>query len=191
MNANAKVTKDNKVKITGLTRRVDSLGRIVIPKELRRMLHIKEGSPLEIYMDADETIVLKKYSQVGSLKNISQAYAQSLSKVTGAMVCVADRDEIIAAAGKNHKNYIGKALSKELENIMDKRKSALYSKKDDTLIPVVKDDKADCEAIAVIVHDGDSAGAVILCAYDEKADKSEIAEKLAGSAAEFLADQLG
>ena len=124
-------------------------------------------------MDADETIVLKKYSQVGSLKNISQAYAQSLSKVTGAMVCVADRDEIIAAAGKNHKNYIGKALSKELENIMDKRKSALYSKKDDTLIPVVKDDKADCEAqaIAVIVHDGDSAGDVILCVYDEKADK--------------------
>ena len=178
------------MKITGLTRRVDSLGRIVIPKELRRMLHIKEGSPLEIYMDADETIVLKKYSQVGSLKNISQAYAQSLSKVTGAMVCVADRDEIIAAAGKN---YIGKALSKELENIMDKRKSALYSKKDDTLIPVVKDDKADCEAqaIAVIVHDGDSAGAVILCTYDEKADKSEIAEKLAGAAAEFLADQLG
>ena len=175
------------MKITGLTRRVDSLGRIVIPKELRRMLHIKEGSPLEIYMDADETIVLKKYS------NISQAYAQSLSKVTGATVCVADRDEIIAAAGKNHKNYIGKALSKELENIMDKRKSALYSKKDDTLIPVVKDDKADCEAqaIAVIVHDGDSAGAVILCVYDEKADKSEIAEKLAGAAAEFLADQLG
>ena len=85
------------MKITGLTRRVDSLGRIVIPKELRRMLHIKEGSPLEIYMDADETIVLKKYSQVGSLKNISQAYAQSLSKVTGATVCVADRDEIIAA----------------------------------------------------------------------------------------------
>ena len=138
------------MKITGLTRRVDSLGRIVIPKELRRMLHIKEGSPLEIYMDADETIVLKKYSQVGSLKNISQAYAQSLSKVTGAMVCVADRDEIIAAAGKNYKNYIGKALSKELENIMDKRKSALYSKKDDTLIPVVKDDKADCEAQAIV-----------------------------------------
>ena len=77
------------MKITGLTRRVDSLGRIVIPKELRRMLHIKEGSPLEIYMDADETIVLKKYSQVGSLKNISQAYAQSLSKVTGATVCAA------------------------------------------------------------------------------------------------------
>ena len=118
------------MKITGLTRRVDSLGRIVIPKELRRMLHIKEGSPLEIYMDADETIVLKKYSQVGSLKNISQAYAQSLSKVTGAMVCVADRDEIIAAA-------------------------------------------------------------VILCAYAEQGDKPEIAEKLAGAAAEFLADQLG
>ena len=103
------------MKITGLTRRVDSLGRIVIPKELRRMLHIKEGSPLEIYMDADETIVLKKYSQVGSLKNISQAYAQSLSKVTGAMVCVADRDEIIAAAGKELlravlRKIVGKAL---------------------------------------------------------------------------------
>lgn len=193
MNANAKVTEDNKVKITGLTRRVDSLGRIVIPKELRRMLHIKEGSPLEIYMDADETIVLKKYSQVGSLKNISQAYAQSLSKVTGATVCVADRDEIIAAAGKDHKKYIGKALSKELEDIMDKRKSALYSKKDDNLISVVKDDEADCEAqaIAAIVHDGDSAGAVILCAYAEQGDKLEIVEKLVSAAAEFPARQLG
>ena len=180
------------MKITGLTRRVDSLGRIVIPKELRRMLHIKEGSPLEIYMDADETIVLKKYSQVGSLKNISQAYAQSLSKVTGAMVCVADRDEIIAAAGKNHTKYIGRAPSKELEDIIDKRKSVLYSKKDDNLIPVVKDDKADCEAqvIAAIVHDGDSAGAVILCAYDEKAYKPDIAEKLVSAAAEFLSGQL-
>ena len=119
MNANAKVTEDNKVKITGLTRRVDSLGRIVIPKELPRMLHIKEGSPLEIYMD--------------------------------------------------------------------KRKSALYSKKDDNLISVVKDDEADCEAqaIAAIVHDGDSAGAVILCAYAEQGDKLEIVEKLVSAAAEF------
>ncbi len=109
------------------------------------------------------------------------------------MVCVADRDEIIAAAGKNHKNYIGKALSKESRILWIREKVYCTVKKDDTLIPVVKDDKADCEAqaIAVIVHDGDSAGAVILCVYDEKADKSEIAEKLAGAAAEFLADQLG
>lgn len=94
---------------------------------------------------------------------------------------------------ENHKKYIGKALSKELEDIMDKRKSALYSKKDDNLIPVVKDDKADCEAqaIAAIVHDGDSAGAVIFCVYDEKGDKLEIAEKLVSAAAEFLAEQLG
>ena len=94
---------------------------------------------------------------------------------------------------KNHKKYIGRAPSKELEDIIDKRKSVLYSKKDDNLIPVVKDDKADCEAqvIAAIVHDGDSAGAVILCAYDEKADKPDIAEKLVSAAAEFLSGQLG
>ena len=106
------------MKITGLTRRVDSLGRIVIPKELRRMLHIKEGSPLEIYMDADETIVLKKYSQVGSLKNISQAYAQSLSKVTGAMVCVADRDEIIAAAGKKPQKLYRQGFDQKSSRIL-------------------------------------------------------------------------
>ena len=100
---------------------------------------------------------------------------------------MADREEIIAAAGKNHKKYIGKALSKELEDIMDKRKSTLYSKKDNNLIPVVNDDKADCEAqaIAAIVHDGDSAGAVILCAYAEQGDKLEIVEKLVSAAAEF------
>ena len=144
-------------------------------------------------MDSVYTIVIKKYSHVCILNTISQPSAQLLPNVTGAMFCVAYRYELIAASGKTHKHYIGTSLSKELENIMDKRKSALYSKKDDTLIPVVKDDKADCEAqaIAVIVHDGDSAGAVILCVYDEKADKSEIAEKLAGAAAEFLADQLG
>ena len=75
------------------TRRVDSLGRIVRPKELRRMLHRKEGSPREIYMDADETIVLKKYSQVGSLKNISQAYAQSPVSYTHLDVYKRQRDE--------------------------------------------------------------------------------------------------
>lgn len=181
------------MKITGLTRRVDSLGRIVIPKELRRMLHIKEGSPLEIYMDADETIVLKKYSQVGSLKNISQAYAQSLTKATGATVCVADRDEIIAAAGKNHKKYIGKAPSKALEGLMEKRKNALYSKKDNNLMQIVNDDEEDYEiqAVATIVNDGDSAGAVILCAFDEKSNRPETIEKLVNAAAEFLSGQLG
>ena len=113
------------MKITGLTRRVDSLGRIVIPKELRRMLHIKEGSPLEIYMD--------------------------------------------------------------------KRKSALYSKKDNNIMQIVNDDEEDYEiqAVATIVNDGDSAGAVILCAFDEKSNRPETIEKLVNAAAEFLSGQLG
>ena len=99
------------MKATGLTRRVDSLGRVVIPKELRKVLRIQEGSPLEIYTDGDEGIILKKYSPIGGLRSISQSYAESLAQASGLLVCIADRDEIIAAAEKRNMRESGHQAS--------------------------------------------------------------------------------
>ncbi|WP_455721362.1 stage V sporulation T C-terminal domain-containing protein [Agathobacter sp.] len=181
------------MKATGLTRRVDSLGRVVIPKELRKVLHIQEGSPLEIYMDGEEGIVLKKYSPVGELKGISQAYADSLAQISGGLVCISDRDEIIAAAGRTKKNYEGKKPSKELDTLMENRQQATHCKKNKDLIRVVDDDDCDYygQAVASIINDGDCAGAVVLCSRDEKDYKPEIEQKLVATAAGFLSRQIG
>lgn len=185
--------EENALKELGLTRRVDSLGRVVIPKELRKVLHIQEGSPLEIYMDGNEGIILKKYSPVGELRSTSQAYADSLAQIVGGLVCISDRDEIIAAAGKSSKKYEGKRPSKELCELMENRSQAMYCKKNRNLIRVVEDDECDYygQAVAAIVNDGDCAGAVVLCARDEKEYKPEVEQKLVAAAAGFLSRQIG
>ena len=131
------------MKATGLTRRVDPLGRVVIPKELRKVLRIQEGSPLEIYTDGDEGIILKKYSPIGGLRSISQSYAESLAQASGLLVCIADRDEIIAAAGRRKKEYEGKRPSSQLDRIMENRMCGNFSKNDENLIQITSDDTCD------------------------------------------------
>ena len=160
------------MKATGLTRRVDSLGRVVIPKELRKVLRIQEGSPLEIYTDGDEGIILKKY---------------------GLLVCIADRDEIIAAAGRRKKEYEGKRPSSQLDRIMENRMCGNFSKNDENLIQITSDDTCDYygQTIATIVNDGDCAGAVVMCAGEEKEFQGEVAGKLVKTAADFLSKQIG
>ena len=140
-----------------------------------------------------EGIVLKKYSPVGELKGISQAYAESLAQISGGLVCISDRDEIIAAAGRTKKNYEGKKPSKELDSLMENRQQATHCKKNKDLIRVVEDDACDYygQAVASIVSDGDCAGAVVLCARDEKDYKPEIEQKLVATAAGFLSRQIG
>ena len=181
------------MKATGLTRRVDSLGRVVIPKEHRKVLRIQEGSPLEIYTDGDEGIILKKYSPIGGLRSISQSYAESLAQASGLLVCIADRDEIIAAAGRRKKEYEGKRPSSQLDRIMENRMCGNFSKNDENLIQITSDDTCDYygQTIATIVNDGDCAGAVVMCAGEEKEFQGEVAGKLVKTAADFLSKQIG
>ena len=87
------------MKATGIVRRIDDLGRVVIPKEIRRTLRIREGDPLEIFTDREGEIILKKYSPIGELGTFAKEYADSLGQVAGVMVCICDRDAVIAAAG--------------------------------------------------------------------------------------------
>ena len=99
------------MKATGIVRRIDDLGRVVIPKEIRRTLRIKEGDPLEIFTDREGEIILKKYSPIGELSAFAKEYAEALAMTSGHSVCITDRDQVVAAAGNNRKDYAGKAIS--------------------------------------------------------------------------------
>ena len=116
------------MKATGIVRRIDDLGRIVIPKEIRRTLRIKEGDPLEIFTDREGEVILKKYSQVGELGKFAAEFAESLAQTSGHGVCITDRDQIVAAAGGMKKEYIGKTISDVLENMINERESILAGK---------------------------------------------------------------
>lgn len=96
------------MKATGIVRRIDDLGRVVIPKEIRRTLRIKEGTPLEIFTDREGEVILKKYSPIGELSVFAKEYAEALSQTTGLLSCITDHDQVVAAAGQGSREYSGK-----------------------------------------------------------------------------------
>ena len=109
------------MKATGIVRRIDDLGRIVIPKEIRRTLHIRETDPMEIFTDTEGQIILKKYSPIGDISTFAGKYAESLSDATGMTVCITDREQVIAASGDDKKNLMNKPVTKELNQAMEGR----------------------------------------------------------------------
>ena len=104
------------MKATGVVRRIDDLGRIVIPKEIRKTLRIREGDPLEIFTDKEGEIILKKYSPIGELSEFATQYTEALAKTTGHIACISDKDTIIAVSGAPKKEYLEKSVSTELES---------------------------------------------------------------------------
>ena len=110
------------MKTTGVVRRIDDLGRIVIPKEIRRTLRIHDGESLEIFVD-NEIITLKKYSSLNELANVSKILVESINKEINKDIIITDRDNVIAASGVNKKKYMGKNISSYLENVINDRKS--------------------------------------------------------------------
>ena len=170
----------------------DDLGRIVVPKEIRRTLRIREGDPLEIFTNRDGEIMLKKYSPIGELGEFAASYAESLASATGDLICITDRDYVIAAAGPKRKEYESKPLSRELETLIEKR-GTLQAKADESAyIPVTLDDKGgfSVETITVILCNGDCIGAVVLYGKDEKKHSEDAEKLLAASAALFLGRQM-
>lgn len=111
------------MKATGIVRRIDDLGRVVIPKEIRRTLRIREGDPLEIFVDRDGEVILKKYSPIGELGDFAKEYADSLAESTGHIAIIADRDVIIAVAGASKKDFLEKQVSEDIEQAMEDRKT--------------------------------------------------------------------
>jgi len=178
------------MKATGIVRRIDDLGRVVVPKEIRRTLRIREGDPLEIFTDREGEIILKKYSPIGELSQFAKHYAESLAQTLGQIVCIADRDAFIAVAG-GRKDLIMKSISKELEDVMNERKPVFAQEGSSNYCKISEEDeKAPYQVIWPIICEGDSIGAVIILAKDNKKEFGEVEDKVAASAAGFLARQM-
>ncbi|WP_418473132.1 stage V sporulation T C-terminal domain-containing protein [Eubacterium sp.] len=180
------------MKATGIVRRIDDLGRIVIPKEIRRTLRIREGDPLEIFTDQNGAIVLKKYSPIGDLSTFAGQYAQGLAAASGSLVCVMDRDHIIAASGNGKKNYDGKPVSRELEQFIESRGCQVTGAQEKECRKLTLDDNMQyqTQALATIICEGDAIGAVALCSAEMPDHVGEVQGKLAQAAAVFLAKQV-
>lgn len=180
------------MKATGIVRRIDDLGRVVVPKEIRRTLRIREGDPLEIFTDREGEIILKKYSPIGELGLFAKQYAESLAQTTGHMVCITDRDAVIATAGGAKKDYYGKPISPQLEQLIQERESLQASMGERRFISVIQEDMEGIttETICPVISEGDAIGAVILLGRDAKAKMGEVEQKVAASAAGFLGRQM-
>ena len=172
--------KEDCMKATGIVRRIDDLGRIVIPKEIRRTLRIRETDPMEIYTDMDGQIVLKKYSP------IAVEYAESIAQNTGMTIAITDRDCVIAAAGTQKKNVQGKHITKELNDIMDKRQSVVASASENDYVKAVTDYDCESEVISPIICAGDVLGMVIMFGNDKKQKLGESEKRIVKVAADFL-----
>lgn len=179
------------MKATGIVRRIDDLGRIVIPKEIRRTLRIRESDPLEIFTDREGEIILKKYSPIGEMGAYAKHYAESLAQVSGHTAIIADRDQFIAVSG-GYKNFLGKTISRDLEERLDNRETILASKGERNFINIADDNSDEYlhEAISPIICEGDVIGAVILIESDSKTKMGEPEQKMILAAAGFLGRQM-
>lgn len=179
------------MRATGIVRRIDDLGRIVIPKEIRRTLRIRESDPLEIFTGQDGEIILKKYSPIGEMTTFARQYAESLAQVSGHAALIADRDHFIAVAG-GYKNYLNKQLSRGLEDVINNRDTVIASKADRSFIAISDEYEEDYahQAITSILCEGDVIGAVVLLENDNRAKMGEVEQKLILSAAGFLGRQM-
>jgi len=185
------------MKATGIVRRIDDLGRVVIPKEIRRTLRIREGDPLEIFVDREGEVILKKYSPIRELGEFAKEYAESLFEATGHITCITDRDTIIAVAGASKKEYQNKAVGPAIEQAMEERKIIHIGMAGEHALckscPENEEEdqcKITSEVIAPIISQGDPIGAVILMSKEPNIKMGDLEIKLVETAAGFLAKQM-
>lgn len=170
------------MKATGIVRRIDDLGRVVIPKEIRRTMRIREGDPLEIYTEKDGEVIFKKYSPIGELGDFATNYVETLAKASGHGACITDRDNVIAVSGIPKKELMEKRISHELDDVMNEKTPVTHGKK----ISVADgNDKYSAGVVVPIVSEGDTIGSVLFIMNDDE-QPSEVENKLAESAAGFL-----
>ena len=174
------------MKATGIVRRIDDLGRVVIPKEIRRTMRIREGDPLEIYTSREGEVIFKKYSLMGELDDFAAQFCETLSKTSGAISAVTDRDAVIAVAGGGKRELLGKRISTALEQIMEDRR--IYQRTGDEARIAVLDgvDKYTAGVAAPIICEGDVLGLVLFVEDGEGVSTGETEYKLAQTIAAFL-----
>ena len=180
------------MKATGIVRRIDDLGRVVIPKEIRRTLRIKEGTPLEIFTDREGEIILKKYSPIGELSIFAKEYAEALAQATGLLACITDHDQVVAASGNGSRELAGKEISRELEKLIAEREGKCFQPSERGKIPVTENhgEIPGAEILQPVLCAGDAIGAVILIGRNEKHVFGNTEKMLVQTAAGFLGRQM-
>ena len=186
------------MKATGIVRRIDDLGRVVIPKEIRRTMRIREGDPLEIYTDREGEVIFKKYSPIGELADFASQYAETLHKTGSLSIIITDRDAVIAVAGVSKKEYLEKGISDELDTVM-KERSARSGDSTERFYPTREAGSCFVSCAYPIISDGDVVGCVVSLSHGDDQNKdnkdkplcgSDTEKKLVMTAASFLGKQL-
>ncbi|MDD4372125.1 MAG: stage V sporulation T C-terminal domain-containing protein [Anaerostipes sp.] len=178
------------MKATGIVRRIDNLGRIVIPKEIRKTLRIHEGDPLEIFIEQDGKIILGKYSPFEELGAFAKSYVDAIARNIPHTICICDLYSVIASAGPNSKQLNGKDLNSKVIDSMEHRIVRLSTKSENTFIPITSDfpEEFISEAFATIISEGDAIGSVFILSLEESLSEHEL--EVAKISADFLGQQL-
>lgn len=182
------------MRATGIVRRIDELGRVVIPKEIRRTLRIREGDPLEIYTDHDGEVVLKKYSPIGEIAAIAKDYTDSLFRTLGHIALISDRDAVVAVTGASKKDSFEKVLSTEADQVLKDRVSVLKNiSEGDRLLPLVPDDDASqytAQIICPIIADAEVVGGLMLLSKESGVKMTNVDLKVAETASVIIGRQM-
>lgn len=176
------------MKATGIVRRIDDLGRVVIPKEIRRTLRIREGDPLEIFTDRNGEVIFKKYSPMGELSQFVTQLCDSVSKTTGTGCVICDRDSVIAVSGTSKKDIYERSISAELEKAMENRQ--IVHPQADMPLRLINDDRYQVSLAAPVISGGDVSGCVALLSDAQHPAAGEVEVKLLQTAANFLGQQM-
>ncbi len=178
------------MKATGIVRRIDDLGRVVIPKEIRRTLRIREGDPLEIYTATDGEVIFKKYSPICELSAFAGQYADVIARISSMPTLICDKDHVIAAAGVSKREFLERRVSTVLENFMENRKSYAATQQSINDIQPIEGIEHCASVIYPIISSGDVTGAVVMLTGESIKVPSNAETKLAQSAAAFLGKQM-
>ena len=180
------------MKATGIVRRIDDLGRVVVPKEIRRTLRIREGDPMEIFTDREGEIILKKYSPIGEIGHFSQQFADAVYQSTKNVILICDKDQFIAAAGLPKKEIVGIPIHSDLENAIHNRQNILAKENDKNFVSLssLPAHEFHSQALATINCEGDAIGAVMILSGKEGAPVNTAELNLAMTGAFFLGKQL-
>ena len=182
------------MRATGIVRRIDELGRVVIPKEIRRTLRIREGDPLEIFTDHDGEVVLKKYSPIGEISAIAKDYTDSVYRTLGHIACISDRDAVVSISGSGKKELMEKPLSSEVDAILQSRQTSIMNLSAGArMIPITGDDNPEqytAQLVTPILSDGEIIGGLILISRESGAHMTDIDQKVAETTATIVGRQM-
>ncbi len=182
------------MKATGIVRRIDELGRVVIPKEIRRTLRIREGDPLEIFTDREGEVILKKYSPIGELGDFAKEYVEALHQAFGHVAVICDKDNIIAASGTGKRDLMDKGISSEVESIMKNREKATINADTGSIVSITADESDSAsytaQVIVPILASGDAIGAVMLLSHEDGCVMNRSELKVCETASYFMGKQL-